>query len=243
MNRNFLPLLLIFGLLITSCNKDTTPTKISNNEISFGDDNNGSLMINQINPALEISSWSNGGEVSDSLDLDNDNQYDIIFKSFGSHWADTRNCEIRSINNSVEFLVDVIQDSSYRTLNNQNSSINSSKVVWNSFSDYSSNSNNDSLTLVRSENLIKNFNANETLDLSDPLLNWESKGNLSNYAEGLHQDEEFHYHIRLGYWNELGDQYFCYRKSTASGYEYGWVKARVENNQMIKVSSYSTENN
>jgi hypothetical protein len=229
---SFLILVLFF-----SCTKDQIHP--NTNYVVFGNSAASFMDIVTFDPKMQIASWANGGHVYDSIDLDKNGSHDINFISFGQKWANTSNCAIASLNDSVEILVEVIQDSLFLTYNNQNPLINHPKVKWNTFSGFESFSDNDSLYYMREVYFVRMFNYGDTLDISEENHVWVTNGNFTGYSQGFSYDSDFYLHYRLGFWNDEGEKYLCYRRRNGSVTKYGWIKASIEYNITINVYEYS----
>jgi len=236
--RNLIFLLTLFIIVgFSSCKKDNNQPAID--YIEFGNPEASYMNTYTFSPEMQIASWSNGGYVYDSIDVFNDGKYDILFVSFGQKWAHSSFCTIESINDSVEVLVEAVNDSTFLTYNNQNPLVDAQKVMWNSFSGFESFSQNDSLTNTRIEYCTRLFKYGDVLNLSDNGLSGKPMGVFARYSEGYSYDYNFYNHFRLGYWNDEGEKYLCFKIKNGGTRKYGWIKASIENNIAINVFEYA----
>jgi hypothetical protein len=95
---------------------------------------------------------------------------------------------------------------------------------------------------IQEEYFVRKFNYGDKLDVSDENLVWETKGKFTGYSEGYSYHSEFYFHYRLGFWNDEGEKYLCFRIRNGSETKYGWIKASIENNINITVFEYSLNN-
>ena len=235
-------LIFLFGLLsllfYSSCEKESDESP-DTERIVIGNADQSNMVVSLINPMLQIASSENGGFVPDSIDLDNDEVYDIVFTSFGQRWANMSSCGIEVINDYFEILVSEIIDSVLYTYDNQNSQINSAMVTWNTFSQFMSYSGNDSLSYSHKEYCVKNYNSGDIIELDDTILVWKTSGVFASYTEGYNYYSTFYQHFRMGFWNDKGEMYLCFRKKQGPQSKYGWIKAGIEWNRIITISEYA----
>ena len=228
----------MLGLI--SCKKEINNPQLDITKITFGNPETNLMNRFLFDPPMQITSWANGGHVFDSIDIHEDGTFDIAFVSFGQKWANSSYCEIYSLNDSAEILIDIVNDTVFQCFDNQNPEISANLVRYNAKSGFYTYSENDSILSISSINHPRMFDIGDELMLSDSALSWNNTALFTRYAEGYwYYPQDIYIRYRNGYWNDMNEKYLCIRIKTNSNTKYGWIKVSIENNIKINVYEYS----
>lgn len=234
------------ALVFTSCNQDDDspePSSPSNTEIVFGDSESSQITKYEYDPPREVSSTENGGEVRDTIDLSVTSGADFVLISYGSHWANSKMSSLSSINSDLEFLIDPVRDTIFKTNHSLLGLILDSNVVWNSNSMLDPLTNDYEIVQNRIENLVIPFEEGQYISAGIVEGQWSQTGTFSRYLNGysslpdpLDGINYFNY-IRVGNWNSdiPTPHYVVFRYRTNGSYKYGWLKIAITNNFKITI--------
>ena len=240
MRNRLITIALLFIVSLFSCKKEIDNPHLNLNKIIFGDSEASDMNSKIYNPPLQIASWANGGHVYDSIDIFEDGTFDIAFVSYGQKWANSSYCEIYSISDSAELLVEIVNDTVLQCFDNHNPEISANLIRFNTKSGFHSYSENDSIVSAIERYYPQMFNYGEELIASDLSLNWRTHALFTSYAEGFYYyPEDLYLHYRFGYWNDMGEKYLCIRLKNGSNTKYGWISVSIEYNIQINVFEYT----
>lgn len=226
------------GTVLFACKKDDPVVTKSSTTVNFGDASVGGQTVNTLSAPITLNNGPNGGWLEDSVDMDNDGVYDLMFINYGKNWANHQFSKVEVLNNDYTIAATPVLDTLYFTHDNQNSQIAETDVSWNTQSNYDAMSSNDSLGQTINENYINYYTQGSEIDGSAGTIQWTNEGIFGEYANGTPMNSSFFLHLRKGYWADMGTQYLLVRKNTNGSYSYGWVKLEMED--YINLSVFET---
>ena len=233
-------------LILVGCKKDDdteTSQTVTGNSISFGNSEASQVTKEEYDPPKTISSTESGGEVRDTIGFNFTGGKDIVFISYGNHWANTKSSSIMSINSNLEFLVIETNDTIYKTNTSVFPNILDSNIVWNSLSGFTPLTPYYSVVQIRVENLVYPYEESTYVDPANAEGTWSQIGTFSSYSNGYTYlpdptDNIYYFNYRkLGLWNQVEPEprYVLFRYRQNSSYSYGWIKMDITNYYKITV--------
>jgi hypothetical protein len=235
-------LFLLFTFLLVSCKKEIVPAHKSDLFV-IGESESGDITLHTFSPQMTISTWQNGGEKSDSIDLNMDGVYDLKIFVYGKNWANRRISMIESLHSNLEFLCQNVQDTLWLTPQNTNASVNADSVLYNSYSGFGAGQTNAMINSIMTDYYPKKLNAGTTNIIGNANNVWSRTGVFSRNESGYdYNSANVYHHVLQGFWSGAGFNYLCFKLEINGQTKYGWLKMSIENDLTANVLEFAIEN-
>ena len=244
MVRNGFIILVVALFTLTACRKERTPNPVQlpTENFVFGDASFSNVNVYNIYgfEVRSIYSINTGSPTIDSLDIDNDGQYDILFSTYASFWDEIEYTQISALNNSVQFNVKLATDSIILNSNNQNPNIICDSVLYNPSSGYIDDPTYNTLIAIDSTYFPLRFHRWDTINTNAHKYVWKNEGLFAYRRTGYpYSNYSKYYSIIKDFGVSIPEDFMCFRKKVNGQYKFGWIELSIINYSWVECYRYA----